>query len=193
MNHDWRRDLARNGLEQSKIGQQLARLFQDHLAATSSDSRLIGEITSYKTQSAKARALINIAKSLREQRAKPIKSLWEIETHHVETLCGEWLIAGNTRGAIENKLSHLRALSKWLGRPHIVPDTDNITAMQGTKKRSLAATQDKSWSGNAIDIGEIIQKCFHLDPHVAIQLLLQQAFGLRVEESFLLRPANPVI
>jgi len=101
---------------------------------------------------------------------------------------GHFWLRGNTIGGIENKLSHLRTLSKWIGKPRLVPPTERIAALNGMQRRSGVATEDKSWAGNNIDTGSVIERAFKLEPCVGIQLLLQKAFGLRAQESFLLKP-----
>jgi integrase len=58
--------------------------------------------------------------------------------------------------------------------------------------RSYVAERDKSWDGNGVDAAAKIEEIALTDPNVAIQLKLQAAFGLRVEESFLLRPTEAV-
>jgi integrase len=58
--------------------------------------------------------------------------------------------------------------------------------------RSYVALEDKSWDGNGIDAVAKIEEIAITEPYVAIQLKPQAAFGLRVEESFLLRPAEAV-
>lgn len=55
--------------------------------------------------------------------------------------------------------------------------------------RSYAAETDRSWDGNSIDALAKIEEIAQTDAHVAIQLKLEAAFGLRAKESWRLRPA----
>jgi len=186
--HNWSKDIDRTGLRATRVGAQLIDLFKKNLSAPTSSSRTTDSPLSHKTQGSKCRAIINLVIALRELPDSAIKSLWHIETKHIEILCAQWRSAGNTIGAIENKLSHLRSLSKWIGKPKLVPSTDSIVALSGVTRRSSVATEDKSWSGNNVDAVAVIEKAFLLDPYVGVQLLLQKTFGLRAQESFLLKP-----
>jgi Integrase/Phage integrase, N-terminal/Bacterial regulatory protein, Fis family len=186
--HNWNRDIDRTGLRATRIGGQLIELFKKNLSAPTSSSRTTDSPLSYKTQGSKCRAIINLVIALRELPDSAIKSLWHIETKHIEILCEQWRKTGNTIRAIENKLSHLRSLSKWIGKPKLVPRTDCIIALHGMTRSTSVATEDKSWSGNNVDASAVIGKAFMLDPYVGVQLLLQKTFGLRAQESFLLKP-----
>ncbi|MEZ2354466.1 integrase domain-containing protein, partial [Caballeronia sp. RCC_10] len=59
-------------------------------------------------------------------------------------------------------------------------------------RRTSVATEDKSWEGKGIDAVSIIEEIAKTEPVVAVQMKLQAAFGLRVEESLLLRPKDAV-
>jgi integrase len=58
--------------------------------------------------------------------------------------------------------------------------------------RSYVATEDKSWEAHDLDAATKIVQIAQTCPRTAVQLKLQAAFGLRVEESFMLRPAEAV-
>jgi len=186
--HNWNKDIDRTGLRATKLGGQLIELFKKKLSAPTSSSRTTDSPLSHKTQGSKCRVIINLVIALRELPDSSIRSLWHIQTEHIEILCEQWRKTGNTIRAIENKLSHLRSLSKWIGKPKLVPRTDCIIALHGLTRSTSVATEDKSWSGNNVNAGAVIEKAFMLDPYVGVQLLLQKTFGLRAQESFLLKP-----
>ncbi len=191
--HDWKRDLNRSILADTKLGRQLGELFAEHLRGATSNSRTTDSPLSFKTQNSKCKALINAVIFLKNLKKTPIHSLWQIQAHHINALCAAWVSDGNTKGGIENKLSHMRSLAKWLRKPHLVPDTDRIPEIDHLPIRSGITTIDKSWNGNKVDVGETIEAAMRLDAHVGAQLLLQITLGLRKEESFLFRPKAPLI
>ncbi|MBT9493500.1 MAG: integrase domain-containing protein [Paucibacter sp.] len=55
-------------------------------------------------------------------------------------------------------------------------------------RRTHVATQDKSWSGNGIDVDEKIEEARAIDPVVARLLELARSFGLRANETLRIRP-----
>ena len=187
-NHDWQKDIDRVGIGKSKIGKQLEDQFRKHLAKPTSASRTTDSNLSHKTQSSKSRALVNLVEDLSGRKENPVRSLWNIEPADVEYMCAKWREAGNTTGGIENKLSHFRILGKWIGKPKLVPRTEQIAALAGMEKRSSIAVEDKSWTGNNVDIAQLIGKAFIYEPSVGVQLILQFTFALRASESFLLKP-----
>ncbi len=188
--HNWQKDIDRVGIDKSKIGKQLAEQFRKNLPMPTAASRTTDSNLSTTTQSSKSRALVNLVAELSERKENPVRSLWAIEPEDVEYMCAKWREAGNTTGGIENKLSHFRTLAKWIGKRKLVLPTEKIMALHGMEKRSGVATKDKSWSGNNVDIGKLIEKAFIYEPCVGVQLLLQLHFGLRATESFLLKPED---
>nr|WP_053063730.1 integrase domain-containing protein [Caballeronia mineralivorans] len=58
--------------------------------------------------------------------------------------------------------------------------------------RSYVATEDKSWEAHNVDALAKIEEIARADPYVAVQLKLQAALGLCVEESFMLDPVKAV-
>lgn len=193
IHHDWKRDLERSELANTKLGRQLAEQFSKNLTGTTSSSRTTDSPISFKTQEEKCKALINAVLSLKSLSKNAIRTLWQIEPLHIEALCQQWIAAGNSIGNIENKLSHMRSLAKWIGKKEMVPDTDDIEALVSVERRSGIAKIDKSWEGNEIDVGQKIEDAMKIDPHVGVQLLLQIALGVRKQESFLFRPKAPII
>jgi integrase len=85
---------------------------------------------------------------------------------------------------------------------HIKPLSDNTECPRtrdhvwvcavcgGTRK--YVTTTDKSWEAHGVDAMTKIAEVEQDDPHVAMQLKLQAAFGLRIEESFSLPIAKTI-
>jgi integrase len=100
---------------------------------------------------------------------------------------------GQSGGRIENKLTYLRALAEWVGKRNLVLTLgDYVDRQENGLARSYVATEDKSWTAHDVDAATKIAEIARTCPRTAVQLKLQAAFGLRVEESFMLRPAEAV-
>lgn len=167
-------------------------LFDQHVAEIHSTTRISKRALSIKTQEYRATAICKAFVELREG-GFALQTPWSLKTKHIEYLVDQWVKAEQSGGTIENKLTYLRALAQWLGKANLVGTLgDYVDRREAGLERSYVATEDKSWVANGVDavakIAEIAQTC----PYTAVQLKLQAAFGLRVEESFMLRAVEAV-
>ena len=170
----------------------LLKLFDENVSRVHSTTRISNRPLSIKTQEYRAAKLCKAFKELREG-GFALQTPWSLREKHVKFLVGAWIAAGQSGGTIENKLTYLRALAQWMGKTNLIGSLDDYADREEHGlKRSYVATEDKSWQAHGVDavakIEEIAQTC----PHTAVQLKLQAAFGLRIEESFMLRPAEAV-
>jgi integrase len=145
---------------------------------------------SIKTQEYRAAKLCKAFKELRDG-GFALQTPWSLKHKHVQSLVDTWIAAGQSGGTIENKLTYLRALAQWMGKTNLIGSLDDYADREALGlKRSYVATEDKSWAAHGVDavakIEEIAQTC----PYTAVQLKLQAAFGLRIQESFMLRPSE---
>jgi integrase len=157
-----------------------------------SRTRISAKPLSIKTQMYRTQQICRSFEELR-QNGFALQSPYALKQKHVQALVDLWIRSELSGGTIENKLTYLRALAEWIRKPNLVGTLADYADRHATGLvRSYVALEDKSWQGNDIDavakIGEIAKE----EPYVAAQLKLQAAFGLRVEESFLLRPAEAV-
>jgi integrase len=186
-----RATVRRYGLPPS-FEQQLLRLLDEHVNEIHSKTRISKSALSVKTQERRTTALCKSFVELREG-GFALQSPWSLSRKHIEYLVKRWVGEGQSGGTIENKLTYLRAIASWMGKYNLVGTLgDYVDRNEHGLVRSYVATEDKSWEAHAIDseakIAEIARTC----PHVAVQVKLQAAFGLRVEESFMLRPTEAV-
>jgi integrase len=157
-----------------------------------SQTRISAKPLSIKTQKYRTMAICKSFEELR-QNGFALQSPYSLKQKHVQFLVTFWVDAKLTGGTIENKLTYLRALSDWMNKPNLVGTlADYVDREKHDLVRSYVAQADKSWEGNAVDAEAKINEVAVTDKNVAVQLKLQAAFGLRVEESFLLRPAEAV-
>jgi integrase len=170
----------------------MLRLFDAHVAEIHSVTRISSKALSIKTQERRATALCKSFVELREG-GFALQTPWSLKGKHVEHLVQTWVKKKQSGGTIENKLTYLRAIAQWMGKANLVGTlADYVDRREHGLVRSYVAIEDKSWEAHGIDavarIDAIAQTC----PYTAIQLKLQAAFGLRVEESFMLRPVEAV-
>lgn len=90
---------------------------------------------------------------------------------------------------IQQQLSHLRVFARWIGKPGLVLAAERYVHDKALVTRRYAATRDRTWSGNAVDIHAVLRHVGEIDDHVGLQLHLMLAFGLRRKEAVMFCPA----
>lgn len=140
-----------------------------------------------RTREERQRILFQCFRELRELGYR-LEDVRNLRTKHIEALMKYWEAKGRSAATLQCNLSTLRALSIWIGKPSLIGPGENYVNNPACLKRSYATTRDKTWSGNEVDFREIIKKIEKEDKHVAMQLRLEKAFGLRVKEALLFRP-----
>jgi hypothetical protein len=134
---------------------------------------------SNRTLTAREEILFMCMRQIREM-GYGIKSVYSLRGKHVEALVEKWKADGVGAGAIQNRLSILRALSKWIGKEGMVLPTRHYSLESPERlKRKTVATTDKSWSAKGIDPAKIAALAAEIDPYVGMQLQLIEAFGCR--------------
>lgn len=128
--------------------------------------------------------------SLKELRGLGFKleSPRNLQRRHVTALAKSWEERRLSASTIANRLSVLRALATWIGKPGMIPASAELVANPQTVQRKQASTEDKSWSASGIDIPALIGMIEQYDWRVGLQLKLMNAFGLRRKEAVMFRP-----
>jgi integrase len=103
-----------------------------------------------------------------------------MRSKHVEHLVERWHSEGVSAGTFKNRMSTLRWLAEKIDKQNIVA-RDNAT--YGIADRRYVTNVSRAHELDADKLAAIS------DPYTALSLRLQQAFGLRREESIKLRPA----
>jgi integrase len=70
----------------------------------------------------------------------------------------------------------------------LVLAAERYVADRALVRRTYTAQDDKSWSANALNKDEIIERVANCDPFVGAQLRLCSAYGARVKEAIMCRP-----
>ncbi|RQR83529.1 MULTISPECIES: phage integrase N-terminal domain-containing protein [unclassified Burkholderia] len=132
---------------------------------------------SHTTQADRLRGLTLVARQLGEAGFRRM-SPNSLKGKHVQALVERWQAEGLSAGTVKNRMSHLRWWAEKVGKAGILP-ADN--ARLGIPERQHVTNADKSKAlGDALDSVR--------DAHVRMSLQLQQAFGLRREESIKFQP-----
>ncbi|WP_025804986.1 phage integrase N-terminal domain-containing protein [Pseudomonas chlororaphis] len=133
---------------------------------------------SYATQGDRLGGLTLVARQLGEAGFRRM-SPNSLKGKHVEALVERWQAEGLSAGTVKNRMAHLRWWAEKVGKAGIIP-ADNT--LLGIPQRQHVTNADKSKTlGDALDGVR--------DAHVGMSLQLQQAFGLRREESIKFQPS----
>lgn len=98
---------------------------------------------------------------------------------HVDALLQRWRGEGLSAGTLKNRLAVLRWWAEKVGKAGMIP-ADNTQL--GIPQRQFVTNENK-----AQHLGDGLGRV--TDPHVRMSLALQQAFGLRCEESIKFQPS----
>jgi integrase len=102
-----------------------------------------------------------------------------LKPKHIEALIERWKVEEIAAGTMKNRLAVLRWLAEKFGQENIVARENDA---YGVERRQFVTNQDK---GKDLDPAQVEKVA---SPYVAMSLRLQEAFGLRREESIKIRP-----
>ncbi len=170
-----------------------AVLAAEHLHMPHSGTRVSGRSLSQLSQRQRAQALLKAFVDLRKG-GFAVTSPYSLRQKHIQWLVQFWVMEQKLNvGTVELRLTHLRALASWMGKASMVGSIDDYVERPADYKRSYIAREDRSWEGNGVDAIAKIAEIAGSDKHVALQLKLEAAFGLRARESWRLRPIRDVL
>lgn len=132
---------------------------------------------SHNTQADRLRGLTLVARQLEEGGFRRMTAT-SLKGKHVDALVERWQAEGLSAGTLKNRMAHLRWWAEKVGKAGVIP-ADNTRL--GIPERQHVTNADRSKTlGDALDGVR--------DAHVRMSLQLQQAFGLRREESIKFQP-----
>lgn len=173
---------------------EFANLAAEHLHRPHSGTRVSGRSLSQLSQRQRAQALLAMIVDLRRVGGMAVTSPYNLRQKHVRWLVRHWVEERRLSvGTVELRLTHLRALTSWMHKEHMVGRIEDYTERPAGYKRSYIAQSDRSWEGAGVDAVAKVEEIAGTDRHVAVQLKLEAAFGLRAKESWRLRPARDVL
>jgi integrase len=133
---------------------------------------------SYKTQADRLDTLTLIGNQLVELGWKQLHAR-DLKGRHVNRLVARWKQEGLSHATIRNRLAVIRWVLRKVGNPGAIPATNTVYELE---PRSSVATESKAATLDRDKWAQIG------DPYVRMSLELQESFGLRRDESLLLRP-----
>lgn len=147
------------------------------------------KVVSETTRHERLKILQMVIKQLHELGYK-ITDIRNLKKTHIKIIVDHWKSQDLSPATWQKRLSILKLGTQWIGKGGLV-DYKYCNIEVETIKRTYVAKSDKSWSAKKAEIGSIEEKIKEvevLDLYVAMQLRLQLAFGLRSQESWLLKP-----
>ena len=114
----------------------------------------------------------------------------QIKQKHVKALTHYWESRQDLKeSSVLQKVSVLRVFLGWMGKEGVMGfmTPAEMFANPDKMKRSLVATEDKSWANKA-DPVELIEQVIEDDWRVGFQLKLSQLFGMRPKETWCFKP-----
>jgi len=147
-----------------------------------------GSVASFATQDKRSDILFAGFTELRELGYK-LDSVEQFKERHMSALGAAWEKRELAPSTIQDRISTFRTFSEWIGKEGMIRAADNYVSGEGAASRTSINTQDKSWGAKDLDVVQKIAEVKAIDERVALQLELQQVFGLRVREALELRPA----
>ena len=140
-----------------------------------------------KTQYERRRFHLMIARQLYELGFRP-ESLRALRRDHIVALARLWERQGLTAATLQTRISFLRTLGRRLGKLELVPAREALFENPAVYRRVAAATSEKTWSAQDVDLDGIFEQIYAEEPHIAVQLMMMWAFGLRTAEAACIRP-----
>jgi integrase len=142
---------------------------------------------SNRTQDKREEVLFRAFNTLRDLGCG-LRRAQDLGERHVRVLMEHWESEGLSASTLQNRLSVLRTLAKWLGKAGMVKGIESYLKDPSRGRRSANALYDHSWSAAGIDAAKVIEDVTAYDRFVGMQLELMHAFMLRREEAVMFRP-----
>lgn len=153
-------------------------------------TRVNGRVASNRTINARKECLMATFRQLHKLGYR-LENPDSLNMKHVKALTRYWLIDRKIKPkTFEGKLSNLRIFCGWIGKKGMIGSKYDVVEQDVTVdiKCQSAATKSKSWTGNNIDIQEIIARVDCEDKRLGLMLRIELAFGFRREEVLKLNP-----
>lgn len=131
-----------------------------------------------KTQAQRMQSLTLIARQLKEGGFRNMRAT-SLKEKHVDALVDRWKAENLSAGTVKNRMSHLRFWAQKVGKAGVIPVGN--AALGIPQRQSSGFNKAKSLDSEQLDRVN--------DARVRMSLRLQQAFGLRREESIKFQPA----
>lgn len=150
----------------------------------------------WKSARANGRASFETAHKRAEILHGGFKTLWRLgcklqsprsfREYHMKRLARHWEAQGIKD--LQTRISIFRVFAGWIGKKGMIRESVRYVENPQSVRRHYATREDKTWSGQDVDVMERLEEVAAIDARVALILELQLLFGLRIKEAMLLRP-----
>lgn len=134
---------------------------------------------SQSTQASRKKILKQVANQIHDLGFRNLK-LVNIKPKHILGLVAKWKDDELSSGTMKNRMSHLRWVAEKLNKPELIAKDNSA---YGVENRIFVTNVSKAKTLDQERLAKIT------DPYTKMSLLLQQAFGLRKEESIKFIPS----
>ncbi|MHB1300524.1 MAG: tyrosine-type recombinase/integrase [Burkholderiales bacterium] len=163
-----------------KVRYELVQIMREHLAHGVRKST-VGQ----ETMDDRKEAIENFFSDLFFLRYN-IESVHNLKQKHLAAVYQFLEAQGQAPATLQNKISHMRIFCEWIGKPGMVVESSSYVVNPLSTKRTMVVQEDRSWSGNGVDVMEMIEKIRLEDEKVAAVLYLNYGFGLRLKEAVMM-------
>lgn len=165
----------------------LKTLLKDIINANKTGAARLNKIVSFETQAIREEILFQGFTQLK-MLGFHLHDPSNFRPKHMKALAQFWCNQGLSPSTIQNRISIFRVFCSWVGKGDMIGDSADYVVDKDRVKRVYAAKEDKSWSARAIDFNGILDTVLLEEPRVALYILLGLNFGLRLRESYMLKP-----
>ena len=164
---------------------RLAEVLAAHVHVGADGARYV----SFGTRQARRERLMNTFRELYRLGYK-LRAPSSLKQKHVTALVRHWEDKGLAAATIQNRLSDLRTLCGWIGKAGMIQPAQTYARDPASVKVKTSAERSKAWTDNGVDIAEKLKEIEARDAHVAMQVRMCLAFGLRCREAIMLAPVS---
>jgi len=141
----------------------------------------------FSTAAQRRKELRTMARIL-HKRGFELTDIANLKQKHIRALFIHWEGKGTSAATLQKYASLLALLERWIEKHGMMGDPRQYLENAACFERDYVAKNDKTPSGNGIDLEALFAAVTAISPRVAMHLHLQASFGLRVKESMLLQP-----
>ena len=182
---------AEMSLYEGKVGALIKSA--DAVVDQHSNLRVNGKVSSLRTQEYSKQLMRETCRRL-HRLGYYLQDISGLSEKHIQAVVESWHREGKTPKTMQNQYSRLKIFCTWLGKPGIIDRSGVGVAayLPGVEPETLKvktyAEASKSWSGNGVDLVDMIKRATLIDKRLGAMLLLGVSFGLRKKEMLRIKP-----
>lgn len=168
--------------------------FVSLLIAKNNGARLNSKTASEKTKQEHKQIIISFCNLLWEELGYRSLQIYNLKPVHIKAAMQHWESKGLSASSLQNYLVAIRHLCKWIGKAEICLRPKDYVSNAQSVKRIYVATENKSWDGREdVSKTDLLNKVRAKNFRVYLQLLAQDALGLRRKEAICFKPHQHII